>query len=263
MRGADDGPDAGVIPRALARLVAARDAAPPGAITLTFSAVQIYCEMLHDLLDPHASAALSIRDGSGAPGNGGGSGVFVQGLSRHPLPSVAAGLQLLRRSDATRAVAATLLNATSSRSHAAYLVHVERRGTAPGASRAPTLLAATLTLVDLAGSERVKRSGVQHQALEETKAINLSLSALGNCVASLAQGRDHVPFRDSKLTRLLSQSLGGNARTSLLVALAPGADSSGDNLSSLQFASRAGQVKCGAVRNERVDYAQLYAAAQV
>jgi len=274
MRGSDDGPDAGMIPRALERLIAARDQALPGDITLSFSAVQIYCEMLHDLLDPQASAALTIRDSSSAGGNSVGNGVYVQGLSKHPIPSLAVGMQLLRSSDANRAVAATKLNATSSRSHAAYLIHVERRdgstsssqreGSKAGGSEQPkTFLAATLTMVDLAGSERVKKSGVQYQALEESKAINLSLSALGNCVSSLAQNRSHVPYRDSKLTRLLSQSLGGNAKTALLVALAPGSDLAGENLSSLQFASRAGKVRCAAVRNERVDYAQLYATAQV
>jgi hypothetical protein len=232
--------------------------------------------MLHDLLDPQASTALTIRDSSSGVGsNTDNNGVYVQGLSRHPIASVAVGMQLLRSSDANRAVAATKMNATSSRSHAAYLIHVERRdgsasGRGEGSKRAAshdqkekTFLAATLTMVDLAGSERVKKSGVQYQALEESKAINLSLSALGNCVASLAQNRSHVPYRDSKLTRLLSQSLGGNAKTALLVALAPGSDLAGENLSSLQFASRAGKVRCAAVRNERVDYAQLYATAQV
>mmetsp|Transcript_1676 Transcript_1676/g.2126 ORF Transcript_1676/g.2126 Transcript_1676/m.2126 type:complete len:179 (+) Transcript_1676:1056-1592(+) len=117
-------------------------------------------------------------------------------------------------------------------------------------------------MVDLAGSERVKKSGVKYQALEESKAINLSLSALGNCVAALAAGRSHVPYRDSKLTRLLSESLGGNARTAILVTLAPGDDPDGENLSSLQFAVRAGRCPVVAVRNELVDYAALYSAAQ-
>jgi len=120
------------------------------------------------------------------------------------------------------------------------------------------VLVATLTLVDLAGSERVKRSGAAHQRLEESKAINLSLAALGNCVAALAQQRQHVPYRDSKLTRLLSASLGGEARTALIVTLAPGGDTTGENLGSLKFAARASQCKVAAVRNEVVDYRSLY-----
>jgi hypothetical protein len=98
---------------------------------------------------------------------------------------------------------------------------------------------------------------------QTTKAINLSLSALGNCVAALAAGRGHVPYRDSKLTRLLSESLGGNAKTAILVTLAPGDDQDGENLSSLQFAVRAGRCPVVAVRNEMVDYAALYSAAQL
>lgn len=91
----------------------------------------------------------------------------------------------------------------------------------------------------------------------------MSLSALGNCVAALAAGRGHVPYRDSKLTRLLSESLGGNARTAILVTLAPGDDPDGENLSSLQFAVRAGRCPVVAIRNELVDYAALYSAAQL
>ena len=116
--------------------------------------------------------------------------------------------------------------------------------------------------VDLAGSERAKKSGVQHQQFEELKAINLSLSALGNCIAALGQGRPHVPYRDSRLTRLLQHSLGGNARTALIVTLAPRADESGENLSTLQFAQRAAAIQVAAKLNSEVDYATLYAQAQ-
>jgi len=267
MRGADahdswaaGTPGSGIVPRALARLFTAKEAAPGvhGDVSLSVSCVQIYCELLQDLVDPRNPRPLSIVEKDGA--------VIVPHLTRVPVDTLAQCLDVLRRSDEARAVSATKLNAHSSRSHAAYIIHVERRdragsgaGDAGGGSK---YLAATLTLVDLAGCERVKRSGVQYQALEETKAINLSLSALGNCVAALAAGREHVPYRDSKLTRLLSQSLGGNARTALLVALRPGADPHGENLSSLTFAARAGLVTLRAVRNERVDYASLYASAQ-
>ncbi|CAN0414466.1 unnamed protein product, partial [Discosporangium mesarthrocarpum] len=97
----------------------------------------------------------------------------------------------------------------------------------------------SLVLVDLAGSERAKHSMAQNQRMEELRHINLSLSALGNCVAALAQGRPHVPFRDSKLTRLLQQSLGGNACTALVVTVPPTRDEQGETLSTLQFAQRA------------------------
>ena len=246
---------------------------PEVEISLTVSYLQIYCEMLHDLLDP-SNSDLSVRENSDGA-------VYVQGLSRVPVTSLNQCLELLREGDQNRTVSATKLNATSSRSHAACIIHLERRETFPqtdsaasassgglsggseslsgsseggplqeAAKEAAVLVSSTLTMVDLAGSERIKRSGVRYQQLEETKAINLSLSALGNCVSALATERPHVPFRDSKLTRLLSQSLGGNARTALLVTLAPGNDATGENLNTLQFAQRASRVKLTAVRNQ-------------
>ena len=260
MRGAEGAaypdPDTGVIPRALAQLLETREQLRKESgieITLEASYVQIYCEMLQDLLEP-SNSNMSVREK--ADGR-----VYVEGLSRVPVTSLNQCLELLREGDNNRAVASTNMNASSSRSHACWIVHVERRERVHGDTEG-VLITSTLTMVDLAGSERVKRSGVQYQQLEETKAINLSLSALGNCVSALAQGRKHVPYRDSKLTRLLCQSLGGNARTAMLVNVAPGGDSAGETLCSLNFAQRASRVEVSAVRNETVDYAKLYASTQ-
>lgn len=260
MRGAEQAvwPDTevGLIPRALAQLLAERERLrreQKVEITLTASYVQIYCEMLQDLLDP-SNTNLSVREkGDGR--------VFVEGLSAVPVTSLNQCLDLIRDGDQNRTTSATRMNATSSRSHAAFIVHVERREPTHGIPEG-VLVSSTLTMVDLAGSERVKKSGVQYQQLEESKAINLSLSALGNCVSALAHGRAHIPYRDSKLTRLLCQSLGGNARTALLVAVAPGGDGDGETLSSLMFAQRASRVQVSAVRNETVDYSKLYASTQ-
>ena len=120
----------------------------------------------------------------------------------------------------------------------------------------------TLTLVDLAGSERAAAVAGKPQRLEECKAINASLAALGNCVAALAKGRPHVPYRDSKLTRLLSASLGGAARTSLVAALVPGGDAGGESRSTLEFAGRAARVAVRAAPAEvAVDYEALHAEA--
>lgn len=218
-------------------------------VLLSVSYLQIYCEILHDLLNP-SNANLSVREANDGR-------VFVQGLSRIPVHSINQCMEVLREGDNHRAVASTNLNAASSRSHAAVMVHIERRDLGSGGERG-MLVTSSLTMVDLAGSERVKKSGVQYQKLEESKAINLSLSSLGNCVSALAHERPHVPYRDSKLTRLLSQSLGGNARTAILVTLRPGSDLSGENLSTLRFAQRASRVKVSAIRNESVDYEALY-----
>ena len=118
-------------------------------------------------------------------------------------------------------------------------------------------------IVDLAGSERVKRahaSTYHHRAPRflESKAINLSLSALGNCISALASKKNHVPFRDAKLTRLLQDSLGGNAKTSLVLTLSPELSSAHQTLATLQFGARASAVEVAARVHEDVDYKVLY-----
>jgi hypothetical protein len=194
-------------------------------------------------------------------------------------------LAVLAAGSRNRAVAATLMNAQSSRSHAIFMLRVERCIPASTASSSssfhsntstPKSAAAlvarvqrgTLFLVDLAGSERQSRSGVAGVHLDEMRAINLSLSALGNCISALASRGDasrtsssvHVPYRDSKLTRLLQDSLGGNSRTSLIITVSQAAHSALETQSTLEFGSRAAKVTVHAVRNEVVDYRALYMA---
>jgi hypothetical protein len=122
-----------------------------------------------------------------------------------------------------------------------------------------SLQRSTLTLVDLAGSERHAACAGRYKRLEESRAINLGLSALGNCVSALAERRPHVPYRDSKLTRLLQASLGGTARTALIACCAPGGDATGETKSTLEFAARARKVVVRAApRDVAVDYQSLY-----
>lgn len=120
------------------------------------------------------------------------------------------------------------------------------------------MTSATLFLVDLAGSERVKKTGASGDRLEEAKNINFSLSALGNCINSLTEkGIKHTPFRDSKLTRLLQDSLGGNSRTSMIVNIGPSFKHADETLMSLKFAERAKKVENKPVVNQKVDYKLL------
>jgi kinesin family protein 3/17 len=116
-----------------------------------------------------------------------------------------------------------------------------------------------LNLVDLAGSERVRVTGATGARLEESKNINKSLSALGNVINALTdkQKRDHVPYRDSKLTRLLEDSLGGNCKTTLMAMISPSAEGFGESLSTLKFATRAKKIKNEARINEDVDQRAL------
>jgi kinesin family protein 5 len=241
------------------------------------SYLQIYCEIVSDLLNPAGIApAPTSPDAATASTTGGetlqlsirekGGRVFVEGLSRAPVTNMQDLVNVLARGDANRATAETNMNATSSRSHAALMVSIlmpeaaavaaataasgnGASASASSSSSKPAPGAATfreslLVLVDLAGSERATASaGRQHLRLEEAKAINLSLSALGNCMSALAECRKHVPYRDSKLTRLLQGSLGGGARTSVMVNIAPGVDDTGEVLNALRFAARASKVK--------------------
>ena len=209
--------------------------------------MQIYCERLSDLLG-NDTDELSIRD---RPAHDGG-GVYVRNATRVPVTTPRQALDLLAAGDSKRATASTLMNEFSSRSHAVALLHVERK-------TKDSLQRSTLTLVDLAGSERHAACAGRYKRLEESRAINLGLSALGNCVSALAERRPHVPYRDSKLTRLLQASLGGTARTALIACCAPGGDATGETKSTLEFAARARKVVVRAApRDVAVDYQSLY-----
>jgi kinesin family protein 5 len=209
------------------------------------SYLQIYCETITDLLwQPGGNDTengnvygfnqpLQLREKNGS-GSGPSTTVYVEGLSRYAVQSVVDLTELLRRGDHNRSTAATNMNETSSRSHAVLIVKVITSDVVAGTQESEDGAAAaavtttgkseqgyresTLMLVDLAGSERASASEGRHYARsEEAKAINLSLSALGNCMSALAapERNAHVPYRDSKLTRLLQGCLGGGARTAV------------------------------------------------
>eukprot|EP01039_Chlorochromonas_danica_P008606 gene8606-9484_t len=165
-----------------------------------------------------------------------------------------------------RAIAPTLMNSTSSRSHTILTVHIEQK--LPADPNNPQSYARTLRskllMVDLAGSERVRRTISQGTRLHEAKSINSSLSALGNVIAALASTTPgHVPYRDSKLTRLLQDSLGGHAATALIATIGPAAVNYGETLSTLLFAQRCMAVKISPQPQETVDYAELCTKLQV
>ncbi|KAL0459726.1 UNVERIFIED_CONTAM: Kinesin-like protein KIN-14F [Sesamum latifolium] len=142
-----------------------------------------------------------------------------------------------------RAVGATALNDRSSRSHSCLTVHVQGRDLTSG-----NILRGCMHLVDLAGSERVDKSEVTGDRLKEAQHINKSLSALGDVISSLAQKNSHVPYRNSKLTQLLQDSLGGQAKTLMFVHISPEPDAVGETISTLKFAERVATVELGAAR---------------
>ena len=229
-------------------------------ITVTMSMLEIYNEHLHDLL---------IRTGTGndkdltvREDKIGGRGVFVDGLTEFQVDSAKHALKYLNDAQGRRAVGRTNMNEHSSRSHAVITLHISVVGT-PG-SEGIIATNSKLHLIDLAGSERQSKTGASGDQLKEGAAINLSLTALGNVINALTEstkGKDqtemksrktkgkavpkkpHIPYRDSKLTRILQDSLGGNSVTCMLTAMSPAESNKEETVSALRFAERAKKIE--------------------
>ena len=146
------------------------------------------------------------------------------------------------------------MNAHSSRSHSLFILEVTQKNEVDGSVKT-----SRLNLVDLAGSEKIGKTGATGDTLEEAKKINQSLSALANVINALADGKPHIPFRDSKLTRILQQSLGGNCKTALMVAVSPHSDNEAETMSSLRFGQRAKTIKTMVKMNEQKSAEELEA----
>ncbi|XP_038563224.1 kinesin-like protein KIF3C isoform X1 [Micropterus salmoides] len=201
------------------------------------SYLEIYLEEVRDLLDPnHGNArALELRESPE-------SGVYVRDLTSCVCKSIKEIEEVMNVGNQARAVGATDMNEHSSRSHALFLITVEC--SQPGPDGRKHIRVGRLNLVDLAGSERQAKTGVQGERLKEAAKINLSLSALGNVISALADGRSsHVPYRDSKLTRLLQDSLGGNAKTVMVATLGPAPQHYDETLTTLRYANRAKNIQ--------------------
>ncbi|KAF3562719.1 hypothetical protein DY000_02011251 [Brassica cretica] len=168
------------------------------------------------------------------------NGINVPEASLMPVSSTDDVIQLMDLGQMNRAVSSTAMNDRSSRSHSCVTVHVQGRDLTSG-----TIIHGSMHLVDLAGSERVDKSEVTGDRLKEAQHINKSLSALGDVISSLSQKTSHVPYRNSKLTQLLQDSL---AKTLMFVHISPEADTLGEAISTLKFAERVGSVELGAAR---------------
>ncbi len=220
----------GLIPRMALEIFKVWDYNPEvKELGVSCSMLEIYKENLKDLFSEEA-VELKIKE---SPQRG----IYVEGLSEEPLGSEEELMYWIGVGEARRVWAETRQNAVSSRSHTLFMIEVKQ--TLANDSE----LRGILNLVDLAGCEKVGRSGAQGQTFEEGTKINLSLSALGNVIHALTSGLDHIPYRDSKLTRLLQESLGGNYKTTLIVACSPHSSQLAETLSTLKFAQRAKKIK--------------------
>ncbi|KAM3857449.1 kinesin-like protein KIF1C [Diretmus argenteus] len=213
------------------------------------SYMEIYCERVRDLLNPRSQVTLRVREHPIL-------GPYVEDLSKLAVTGFGDIKDLMDAGNKARTVAATNMNETSSRSHAVFTIVFtqKRRDQMTGLD---TEKVSKISLVDLAGSERADSSGAKGTRLKEGANINKSLTTLGKVISALAEMQsskkrksDFIPYRDSVLTWLLKENLGGNSRTAMIAALSPADINYEETLSTLRYADRAKQIRCNAVINE-------------
>ncbi|VDO72018.1 unnamed protein product [Haemonchus placei] len=221
----------GIIPRAFEHIFLATATTENMKFLIHCSYLEIYNEEVRDLLGVDKNQKLEIKEHAER-------GVYVAGLSMHVCHDVKTCHELMDKGFNNRHVGATLMNKDSSRSHSIFTVYVE------GMMENGSIRTGKLNLVDLAGSERQSKTGATGDRFKEATKINLSLSALGNVISALVDGKSkHIPYRDSKLTRLLQDSLGGNTKTIMIACISPSDNNYDETLSTLRYANRAKNIK--------------------
>ena len=206
--------------------------------------VQIYMDAVSDLLQPENQ--IDLREDPK-------EGVYVSGAQWDTVKTPSEAVDSMRAGNLNRNTACTKMNSDSSRSHAVLMLNIKVTG-------GTRTLMGKLFLVDLAGSERVKKSGVEGTAFDEAKSINQSLTTLGRCIEILASDKkERPPFREAKLTRLLSNAIGGAAKTTLIVCVAPLMTDQFETVNSLEFGQQAMNVKVRAKVNAATDFSSLTA----
>uniref|UniRef100_A0AAQ5XEP8 Kinesin motor domain-containing protein n=1 Tax=Amphiprion ocellaris TaxID=80972 RepID=A0AAQ5XEP8_AMPOC len=221
---------------------------PDLTYSVEVSYMEIYCERVRDLLNPKSQGTLRVREHPIL-------GPYVEDLSKLAVTGFPDIRDLMDAGNKARTVAATNMNETSSRSHAVFtIVFTQKRR--DQMTSLDTEKVSKISLVDLAGSERADSSGAKGTRLKEGANINKSLTTLGKVISALAEmsskkrKSDFIPYRDSVLTWLLKENLGGNSRTAMIAALSPADINYEETLSTLRYADRAKQIRCNAVINE-------------
>nr|CAH8851504.1 unnamed protein product [Trichobilharzia regenti] len=200
---------------------------------------EIYMEKIRDLLDVSKTNLPVHEDKDRVP--------YVKGITEKFVSTPEELFKAIDEGKANRHVAVTNMNEHSSRSHSVLLINVRQENL-----ETQKKLHGKLYLVDLAGSEKVAKTGAEGTVLDEAKNINKSLSALGNVINALVEGSSHVPYRDSKLTRILQESLGGNARTTMVICCSPAGYNEAETKSTLMFGMRAKTIKNLVTVNEEI-----------
>jgi kinesin family protein 11 len=233
--------EAGVIPRAIHQIFEALEN-QEYSVKVTY--LELFNEELTDLLAPEEYSKVVIDEKVKKPlalMEDGKSGVLVRGLEEEIVTSADEIYKLLERGSAKRHTADTLLNKQSSRSHTIFSITIHVKETTPEGEE--LMKCGKLNLVDLAGSENISRSGVKDNRAREAGEINKSLLTLGRVITALVEHSGHVPYRDSKLTRLLRDSLGGKTKTCIIATVSPSLLCLDETMSTLDYAHRAKMIK--------------------
>ncbi|XP_058794320.1 kinesin-like protein KIF3B [Phymastichus coffea] len=220
----------GIIPRSFEQIFTHIGRSKNIQYLVSASYLEIYQEEIRDLLQQDQNLRFELKERPD-------TGIFVKDLSSTVCKSAEEIQQLMTLGNRNRTVGATNMNEHSSRSHAIFIVTIEMDDNCG-------IRVGRLNLVDLAGSERQSKTGSSGERLKEASKINLSLSALGNVISALVDGKtSHVPYRDSKLTRLLQDSLGGNSKTIMIANIGPASYNYDETLTTLRYANRAKNIK--------------------
>ena len=237
MEGASGDKTKGIIPNAFDHVFRAIETSEDKKFLVRASFLEIYNEEVRDLLAKNSTNKLELKENVD-------TGVYVKNLTSFVVKGVSEICNVLAVGKKNRTVGTTLMNRDSSRSHSIFTIVIECSETVNAESGDSKIRVGKLNLVDLAGSERQSKTGATGERLKEATKINLSLSALGNVISALVDGRSgHIPYRDSKLTRLLQDSLGGNTKTVMVANIGPADYNYDEIMSTLRYANRAKNIK--------------------
>ena len=241
----DDQITKGLIPRIVSQIFQSIDESPDNLEwRLKFSVVEVYMEKIRDLMDLQRDN-LKIREKN--------NDIYIEDVSEHYVTNFEEVQFYLKVANANRSVASTDMNAGSSRSHQLFSLEIGQTDIKTNSAKVGKLY-----LVDLAGSEKLAKTNAKGTQFDEAKKINLSLSAQGNVINSLTdKGAKHIPYRSSKLTRILQNSLGGNSKTTLIITCSPSDWNQEETVSTLRFGMRAKAIKNNAKINKEYTVPEL------
>ncbi|KAI8822589.1 P-loop containing nucleoside triphosphate hydrolase protein [Fimicolochytrium jonesii] len=231
------GEHAGIIPRTLHQLFTTLEAGDNAEYSVRVSFTELYNEELKDLLSPDEdSRKLRIFDDYAKKGS-----IVIQNLEETPVKCADDVIAVLQKGSNRKQIAATKMNEVSSRSHSIFCITVNTKETTPEGEE--LLRVGKLNLVDLAGSENIGRSGAENRRAKEAGMINQSLLTLGRVINALLDRNLHIPYRESKLTRILQDSLGGTTKTCIIAAVSPARCNIEETLSTVDYAHRAKNIR--------------------